>query len=128
MATTVKTGWLHDKNGDKFAPKTLTSQVQTNDGVFIEDKIQSDLDAIKIDILEEVNLKVPISRTINGKPLSDNIVLSASDIDTVMPKTGGTFTGAIILNGAPTEDLHPATKAYVDSLVGDIESALEALL
>lgn len=43
MATTVKTGWLHDKNGDKFAPKTLTSQVQTNDGVLLEDKIQSDL-------------------------------------------------------------------------------------
>lgn len=44
MSTTVKTGWLHDKNGDKFAPKTLTSQVQTSDGILLEDKIQADLD------------------------------------------------------------------------------------
>lgn len=31
-----------------------------------------------------------------------------------MPKTGGTFTGAVTLNGAPTADLHAATKKYVD--------------
>ena len=42
--STVKTGWLKDNNGDKFAPKTLTSQVQTSDGILIEDKIQADLD------------------------------------------------------------------------------------
>lgn len=47
MSTTIKTGWLNDKNGDKFAPKTLTSQVQTSDGVLLEDKIQADLDAVK---------------------------------------------------------------------------------
>lgn len=45
MSTTVKTGWLKDKNGDKFAPKTLTSQVQTSDGILIEDKIQADIEA-----------------------------------------------------------------------------------
>ena len=44
MSTTVKTGWLNDKNGDKFAPKTLTSQVQTSDGTLFEDKLQIDLD------------------------------------------------------------------------------------
>ena len=44
MSTTVKTGWLNDKNGDKFAPKTLTSQVQTSDGTLFEDKLQTDLD------------------------------------------------------------------------------------
>lgn len=47
MSTTVKTGWLKDKNGDKFAPKTLTSQVQTSDGILIEDKIQTDLESVK---------------------------------------------------------------------------------
>jgi hypothetical protein len=54
MSTTVKTGWLHDKNGDKFAPKTLTSQVQTSDGILIEDKIQTDLDTVKQEILDEI--------------------------------------------------------------------------
>lgn len=53
MSTTVKTGWLNDKNGDKFAPKTLTSQVQTSDGTLLEDKIQADLDAAKTETLEE---------------------------------------------------------------------------
>lgn len=43
MATTVKTGWLNDNNGDKFAPKTLSSQVITNDGIILEDKINQDL-------------------------------------------------------------------------------------
>lgn len=47
MSTTVKTGWLNDKNGDKFAPKTLVSQVQTSDGILLEDKIQADLEAVK---------------------------------------------------------------------------------
>lgn len=50
MSTTVKTGWLEDSNGDKFAPKTLTSQVQTSDGTLIEDKIQSDINNIKKEI------------------------------------------------------------------------------
>lgn len=31
-----------------------------------------------------------------------------------MPKAGGTFTGAVTLSGAPTADLHAATKKYVD--------------
>lgn len=43
MPNEVKTGWLKDKNGDKFAPKTLTSQVQTSNGVLIEDKIQAEI-------------------------------------------------------------------------------------
>lgn len=58
MPTTVKTGWLKDKNGDKFAPKTLTSQVQTSDGVLLEDKIQSDLATAKEDILANVAIEV----------------------------------------------------------------------
>ena len=44
MSTTVKTGWLNDSNGDKFAPKTLISQVQTSDGILIEEKMKADLD------------------------------------------------------------------------------------
>lgn len=61
MPTTVKTGWLKDKNGDKFAPKTLTSQVQTSDGVLLEDKIQSDL-----------------STKINVSDIADNLITNSS--------------------------------------------------
>lgn len=41
---TIKTGWLNDASGEKFAPKTLTSQVQTSDGTLLEDKIKEDID------------------------------------------------------------------------------------
>lgn len=37
--------------------------------------------------------------------------------DNAMPKSGGTFTGNVILNGNPTENLGAATKQYVDSAI-----------
>ena len=37
-----------------------------------------------------------------------------------MPKTGGTFTGAVTLAGAPTTDLNAATKKYVDDTVSGV--------
>ena len=36
--------------------------------------------------------------------------------DAALPKAGGTMTGALILHGAPTADLHPATKKYADNI------------
>ena len=43
--------------------------------------------------------------------------------DAALPKAGGTMTGKITLDGAPTADLHAASKAYVDdsALIGDTE-------
>lgn len=55
MSTTIKTGWLNDKNGDKFAPKTLTSQVQTSDGVLLEDKIQADIQAARVQVDDKLS-------------------------------------------------------------------------
>lgn len=40
MSETVKTGWLEDKNGNKFAPKTLSSQIINEDGTKFEDSIE----------------------------------------------------------------------------------------
>lgn len=36
-----------------------------------------------------------------------------------LPLAGGTLTGALTLSGAPTDDLHASTKAYVDSIQGN---------
>ena len=36
--------------------------------------------------------------------------------DAALPKSGGTMTGKITLDGAPTANLHPATKAYADTI------------
>ena len=44
-----------------------------------------------------------------------------------LPKSGGEMTGALLLAGAPTENLHAATKKYVDDYVGNIETLLAKL-
>lgn len=58
--TTINTGWLKNNNGEKFSPKTLSSQVITPDGIILEDKIQSDFDVTldKVDKLSEEVIKV----------------------------------------------------------------------
>ena len=42
-------------------------------------------------------------------------------VDTLMPKAGGEFTGAVTVQ-APTADMNPATKKYVDDAIGGITS------
>lgn len=42
------------------------------------------------------------------------------EVSGMVPKAGGTMTGALTLSGAPTADLHAATKKYVDDSVPDI--------
>ena len=37
--------------------------------------------------------------------------------------SGGTMTGPLLLSGAPTQDLHPATKAYADSKSAEAANA-----
>src|SRR6056300_562689 len=44
------------------------------------------------------------------------------ELDKKLALAGGTMTGALTLSGAPTADLHAATKAYVDSVAGDVTS------
>lgn len=48
-----------------------------------------------------------VSNAVSGK--ADKTAL-----DDYLPKSGGTMTGALTLKGAPTADLHAATKKYVD--------------
>lgn len=69
MPNTVNAGWLKDKNGDKFAPKTLTSQVQTNDGTLIEDKIKADIDAVRAAVNPE---SASIGQTLIVKAVDEN--------------------------------------------------------
>lgn len=54
------------------------------------------LDGVTSAIQTQLNGKVPASRTVNGKALSSNITLSASDVGS-LPISGGTLTGN--LNG-----------------------------
>ena len=51
----------------------------------------------------------------------DDITALQGTVDTLMPKAGGEFTGAITVQ-APTTDMNPATKKYVDDAIGGITS------
>jgi hypothetical protein len=48
---------------------------------------------------------------------------TANFSDTVVLKSGSTMTGALTLSGAPTVDLHAATKLYVDNVAGSATAA-----
>ena len=50
--STVNIGWLKDSNGEKFAPKTLSSQVINSDGIILEDVIQTKLNELVEDVIE----------------------------------------------------------------------------
>lgn len=49
----------------------------------------------------------------------DDITALQGTVDTLMPKAGGAFTGAITIQ-APAEDMNPATKKYVDDAISGI--------
>lgn len=48
-------------------------------------------------------------------------------LDTRLPLTGGRLTGFLTLNAAPQEDLHAATKYYVDNKTASLSQRIAAL-
>jgi hypothetical protein len=50
------------------------------------------------------------------------------DLSTLLPKAGGTMTGALILATNPTVGLQASTKDYVDTSRADCQSYLNATL
>jgi len=60
-------------------------------------------------------LKTPVN--INGVPFDGSASITVLD-NSKLPLVGGTLTGALTLSGAPTSDLHAATKLYVDGKFG----------
>lgn len=75
-----------------------------------------------------------VTFTPTGDVTSDNVQAAIVEIngkvtavkttaDAAMPKTGGAFTGAVTVQ-APTENMHPATKQYVDTAFGEVETEI----
>jgi hypothetical protein len=67
--------------------------------------------------------KLAISSTISSTELGyvDGVTSSIqTQLDDKLSKTGGTMTGALTLSGAPTSDLHAATKLYVDNVTAGL--------
>lgn len=64
-----------------------------------------------------VQLEDSTSSTSTTKAATPNAVKTSYDLaNAALPKSGGTMTGAITLNGDPTSNLHAASKQYVDAL------------
>ena len=53
----------------------------------------------------------------SGSRLAVRPVMNPTEEGSVLPLSGGTLTGALTLSGAPTVNLHAATKKYVDDNV-----------
>lgn len=63
------------------------------------------------------NITIPVT-SVNNK--TGIVNLTASDVGAIA-KSGDTMTGALILAGDPTENLHAATKQYVDNATANID-------
>lgn len=57
--------------------------------------------------------------TTNLSKISDAASKAQDTANAAMPKTGGDFTGAITIQ-APTENMNPATKKYVDDAINNV--------
>ena len=66
-----------------------------------------------------VNYSCEAGDTFTFCALPSGLDLTDLSSGTFMPIAGGAMTGALTLSGAPTADLHAATKAYVDGVVTD---------
>ena len=64
--------------------------------------------------------------TANITPANIGAATAAQGVkaDNAMPKSGGTFTGAVTLQGDPSSNLQAATKQYVDSAVAGLTGAM----
>lgn len=66
----------------------------------------------------ELNTLDGITATVTELNYVDGVTSNVqTQLDGKLDLSGGTLTGALTLSGAPTADLHSATKAYVDNLV-----------
>jgi hypothetical protein len=67
--------------------------------------------------------KLAISSSVSATELGyvDGVTSAIqTQLNARLPLAGGTMTGALTLSGAPSADLHAATKAYVDNVVSGL--------
>ena len=76
-----------------------------------------------------VQLNSATNSTSTSQAATPSAVKSAYDLaNAAMPKSGGTFTGAVTLNADPTADLGAATKQYVDTQITSKIAASDAMV
>ena len=115
MSESVKRSWIVDKNGNKIAPRTFTSQITTDDGTLLDQKLENDLLALK----SETDEKLVEEAAARGKA-----------IDTAYASSNGYTDQAIadLINGAPTtlDTLKEIADAMAEN--DDVVKALDAAI
>lgn len=106
LATTGKDGFMSKEDKAKLDGIAEGAQVNVLEGVKV--------DGTELEIVDK---KVNIDLSSYAKKTEVEAVQSVANA--AMPKAGGEFTGAITVQ-APTENMNPATKKYVDDAIGGI--------
>lgn len=125
MSTTVKTGWLKDKEGNKFAPKTLTSQVQTSDGTLFEDKIQADLDELETSVNNKLDTSTASSTYETKTDAQGKLDTAKSYTDT---KTSGLASTSSVNTSINTHNTSTSAHDDIRALISDLSTAVNNFL
>lgn len=141
MSATIKIGWLKDESGNKFAPKTLTSQIVSDDGTLFEDEIETYIDeslATKADsshthtVSEISDLTATATElnymdgvTSNVQTQLDSKSDSSHTHDDYMTKADPVGTGSFSMNrkGSTTVGQYSSTLGYNTTASGDYSHA-----
>jgi hypothetical protein len=86
---------------------------------------------VNTDAATKLYVDTKVSDLVNSAPgtldtlgeIATAIQAGGTVFDAMVLKAGSTMTGALTLSGAPTVDLHAATKAYVDTVAGSATAA-----
>ena len=106
LATTEKDGFLSKEDKAKLDGIAAGAQVNVLEGVQV-----NGADVAIADKKVNIDLSAYAKKT--------EVEAAQTTADAAMPKAGGAFTGAVTVQ-APTENMNPATKKYVDDAIGGI--------
>ena len=116
-AAQTKADQAYDLAGDKIGSVTLAGG--TNNGT-----VKLTVDGTATDNIAVTGLKSAAYTEASAYATA----AQGTKADNAMPKSGGTFTGAVTLNADPTTNLGAATKQYVDSTVNAKIAASDAMV
>ena len=69
----------------------------------------------------EAQTKLDVTAPPSGGPFDFYLYVSHEPMSDKLDLSGGTMTGTLVLSGDPTQDLHAATKRYVDSIAQGLD-------
>lgn len=135
MSTTVNIGWLKDNNGNKFAPKTLSSQVINEDGVSIDQvisQISADAEVTQDSIVEALGYTPANQNNLGGLAAKDTVAKTdlATDVQTSLNKADTALQSFTETDPTvPAWAKEPTKPSYTASEVGaDVSGTAESFV